>query len=64
VHQIKSNGTDIILPGPGGVAGAPYPVTDGTISVDVFDLCWFVGDPVYKTVTGSTGSTGSSGSNF
>ncbi|MEI6827669.1 MAG: hypothetical protein WCK54_18915 [Desulfuromonadales bacterium] len=55
VYKNKNDGNGNIL------VGGPYTVSGGVIKVDVLDLCWFVGDPVYKT---STGSTGSSGNNF
>ena len=58
VYMNKNDGSTILV-------GGPFTVSAGTISVSVTDLLgWFVGDPIYETVTGSTGSTGSSGSNF
>jgi hypothetical protein len=39
----------------------PFTVTSGAITIEVSNLCWFVGDAVFLTATGSTGSGGSGG---
>ncbi|MFZ4857108.1 MAG: hypothetical protein ACOYL3_12000 [Desulfuromonadaceae bacterium] len=53
VYKNKNDGKGNIL------VGGPYTVVNGEISFEVSDLCWFIGDPVYKTITGTTGSGGS-----
>jgi hypothetical protein len=55
IYKNKDDGKGNIL------VGGPYTVSAaGTISVEVSDLCWFVGDPIYVTATGTTGSGGGS----
>jgi hypothetical protein len=50
VYKNKNDGNGYIL------LGGPFTVSAaGTIAVSVSDLCWFVGDPVFTTPTGSTG---------
>jgi hypothetical protein len=55
VYQNKNDGAGYSL-----ISGGPFIVSaNGTIAVSVSNLCWFVGDPVFMTSTGSTGSSGS-----
>ncbi len=59
LYQVKSDGLSKKVE-PGNFTVSP----ERTITVQVNDLCWFIGDPVYKTATGSTGGSGSSGYNW
>jgi len=58
LYQVKSDGTTTVIP-PGNFTVS----ANGTITVEVSNLCWFIGDPKYKKpstgeITGATGGSG------
>ena len=55
VYIIKNGTTYVSVPPPPGATN--FPITNGTITVQVSDFCWFVGDPLFQSATGGSSPT-------